>query len=111
MGRPHRHLGHPADGETQRAALADEPQGGVADILCIVLWRVWKAHDRWATVPRMYLLSQAYDSILLECERDDLDRVRAAITEAFKVVTWINGREVVIPHDFGVGENWKEACS
>ena len=59
----------------------------------------------------MHLLSQAYDSGLLECERDDLERVRVAVAEAFRVVTWINGREVVVPHDFGYGENWKEACS
>ncbi len=111
MGRPHQHLGNPRDGETHRAALADEPQGGVADILNIVLWRLWSTYDVGGCAPRMYMLSQAYDSILFECEERELEAVRGAVARAFRVEVSINGRTVVVPHDFGWGRNWKEACS
>lgn len=111
MGRPHQHLGHPRDGETQRAALADEPQGAVADILNIVLWRLWSTYDVGGCSPRMYMLSQTYDSILFECEREELEEVRRCVAEAFRVVVRINERSVVVPFDMGWGRTWKEACS
>lgn len=111
MGRPHRHMGHPADDETVRAALADEPQGVVADILNIVLWRLWIRHDIGRQHPRMWLLSQAYDSVLFEFRREDLEAVREAVARAFEVHVPINGNDVVVGHDFGYGRTWKEACS
>ena len=104
-------MGHPADDETVRAALADEPQGVVADILNIVLWRLWIRHDIGRQHPRMWLLSQAYDSVLFEFRREDLEAVREAVARAFDVHVPINGNDVVVGHDFGYGRTWKEACS
>lgn len=111
LGRPHRHLGHPDDPETVRSALADEPQGAVADILNIALWRLWYRHDVGNEPPRLQLLSQAYDSVLLQCHASDLEAARVAIAKAFHIEACINGRTFVIPHSIGTGTNWKEASA
>ena len=111
VGRPHWHSGHPNDAETHRSALADEPQGVVADILNVALWRLWRWHDVGPLLPHIEVLAQNYDSILFECHRDDIDAARAACARAFNIPIEANGRTYVIPHDFGSGRNWKEACA
>lgn len=109
IGRPHQYLGNPRDPETARKALADEPQGIVADVLNAVMWRLWRRHDVGHQHPRMWLLSQGYDSILLECEAADVEAVRSAVADAFNIPIHINST-FIIGHDFGYGRNWKEAC-
>jgi len=111
-GRPHVYMGHPRDADTHRAALADEPQGTVADVLAVALWRLWRRHDVGDQHPPMRMLSQAYDSVLFECREADLPAVRAAVADAFNIPLGPpTGRRFVIPHDFGYGRSWKEACS
>lgn len=111
LGRPHHHLGAPWDPETHRAALADEPQGIVADVLNVALWRLWRWHDIGDAHPRLWLLAQNYDSILFECVRADLDAARAACARAFDIPLCAHGRAFVIPHEFGYGRTWKDACA
>lgn len=106
LGRKHQFFGHPKDDETVRGALADEPQSIVADVLCIALWRLWRYYDGRI----LWLLCQNYDSILLECEREDVEKVKEILAWAFNIPIPINGRQVIIPYDVCVGENWKEAC-
>lgn len=111
MGRPHRHMGAPWDGETHRTALADEPQGVVADIMNVAIWRLWHRHDVGDWPPKMWLLSQAYDSVLFEVEEEDLRLAKTAVAIAFNIKVPVNGHNIVIPYDIGYGRNWREACA
>ena len=110
VGRPHWHSGNPNDPETHRAALADEPQGVVADVLCVALWRLWRWHDVGPLLPRIWILAQNYDSILFECLREDVEAAREACAKAFDIPIRHDGNEYVIPHDFASGPNWR-ACT
>lgn len=109
-GRWHQHLGHPKDEETFRTALAILPQSIVADALCKALWRLWFWHDVGVQEPRIRLLCQNYDSILLEVREDALQSAAEAVERALDVTIEINGKPRKIAHDFGSGRNWKEAC-
>lgn len=111
LGRPHQFLGDPRSGETQRAALADEPQGAVADVLNTALWSLWFDHDVGMRHPPMQMLSQAYDSTLLQCRVEHVEDAKVAISRAMRVKLYADGEQFVIPHDMGVGRNWKEASS
>jgi len=111
-GRPHVYTGHPRDPDTHRAALADEPQGIVADVLNVALWRLWRRHDVGAAAPHLRLLSQGYDSVLFECREEDVAAARLACEDAFNIpLTAESGATFTIPHDFGQGYSWAEACS
>lgn len=107
MGRVHQYLGHPSDKHTVKGALADEPQGIVADILNIALYRIWEEMDG----RDLWLLNQNYDSILFECERSQVDRVTDRVRELMRVRVPIGDRVLVLDSDIGVGENWKEASA
>lgn len=107
MGRPHTHMGLAWQPETQRKALADEPQGVVADILNIALYRLWSKYDG----TRLWLLNQNYDSILFEAEQEGLDETLALVRAEMAVEVEINGITVVLGCDVGVGRNWKEASA
>jgi len=107
MGRVHQYLGHPSDKHTVKGALADEPQGIVADILNVALYRIWQEMDG----RDLWLLNQNYDSILFECERSQVDRVTGRVRELMRVQVPIGDRVLVLDSDIGVGENWKEASA
>lgn len=111
MGRPHRHMGAPWDGDTHRAALADEPQGDVADVMNVGIYRLWYRHDVGNQPPKIWLLSQGYDSTLFEVEEEDLEKAEYAVASAFDIKVPINGHNVVIPYEMGWGRNWREACA
>ena len=107
MGRVHQYLGHPSDKHTVKGALADEPQGTVADILNVALYRIWQEMDG----RDLWLLNQNYDSILFECERSQVDRVTERVRELMRVRVPIGDRVLVLDSDIGVGENWEEASA
>lgn len=107
VGRVHQYLGHPSDKHTVKGALADEPQGIVADILNVALYRIWREMDG----RDLWLLNQNYDSILFECERSQVDRVTERVRELMRVRVPIGDRVLVLDSDIGVGENWKEASA
>lgn len=106
-GRPHRYIGDWRQDETVREALSGEPQGGVADLLNVALYRLWRLYDGKI----LWLLGQNYDSILFECERDDIARVRELVEPEMVVHFEIGGERLSIASDWGQGENWAEASA
>lgn len=106
-GRPHRYIGDWTDEKTVREALSGEPQGGVADLLNVALYRLWRLYDGKC----LWLLNQNYDSILFECERSDLAEVREKVEPEMVVWFEINGERLSIASDWGEGDNWAEASA
>lgn len=106
-GRPHLYMGHWNDHEVIKSALSGEPQGGVADILNIALYRLWKKYDDQI----IWLLNTNYDSILFETEKEGLDETLRLVKEELNVPVTIEGRTVTLGCDIGVGKNWKEASA
>lgn len=105
MGRPHTYLGAYWDHDLVKEALAGEPQGTIADILNISLYRIWLLYD--GTI--LWLLNQNYDSLLFECELADHEATIELVKREMEVHVSIYGEDIVVGCDISTGRNWQEA--
>lgn len=82
-----------------KEALAYVPQSTVADILNQGLLCVYQ--HKW-----IELLLQVHDSILVQVPTEKVDEAIGIIRRCLDIPVTINGKELRIPSDFKVGENW-----
>lgn len=85
-----------------KEGLAYIPQSTVADIInraIIMLDRMFLGSD-------VSLLLQVHDSILLQCPVDKLQATVTAVRECMEKPVLINSKQVSIPAEFKVGDNW-----
>lgn len=107
LGRRIRLFGRPWDGHTYKQGLSYRPQSGVADVLNLALWRLWREHD-----PHLVqVLAQIHDAILGQFPTDRRDEAIAAIVEAMTIPVEVLGadgkwRTMTIPVEIAIGQNW-----
>jgi DNA polymerase-1 len=92
------------DASLMKEALAYVPQSTVADLLNMGLRRLY---EKYKDTPTQILL-QIHDAVLLQTPKDGWELVALAVKEALTIPIRIGNREVVIPVDITVGENWND---
>lgn len=95
--------GRPNDDNTLREAIAFVPQSTIACYLNEAMWRVWNLYT-----PRVRLLGQVHDAILIEYQEGDKEAVRD-VQGWMSFAHKIHGRPMSIPTDVAVGWNWDYA--
>lgn len=91
-------------GDTKGEAYAHVPQSTVGDFLnarLVVLWEKLRSEGL-----RAKIILQVHDSVLIECPKEEVKRVVGLARECLTAPIWVEGRELVIPVDVAVGENW-----
>jgi DNA polymerase I-like protein with 3'-5' exonuclease and polymerase domains len=100
MGRRRWFFGRRNDPEVQRAAIAYDPQGSVAQILNTGMLQVWRLNIT-------DLLLQVHDAILVQYNEEREDEILPKLLEAIVVpVPLEHNRTLVIPSEAKVGWNW-----
>ena len=103
FGRRRVFFGRSFDDSTIREAIAYSPQSMTADEIDTGLLNVWR------TMPKVQLLIQVHDSILLQYPEELEDEILPKIMNTMKVaLTLAKGREFTVPVDAKVGWNWGE---
>lgn len=106
LGREIELVGRPWDDSTWRQALAFLPQGTLADIEDLALWRVWRELE----AAQVFLLAQVHDALLGQYPRGRLDLVRQVL-QYMRIPVPVtdfqgNTRTMVIGVEAAVGRNW-----
>ena len=83
-----------------KEALAYVPQSTVADLVNQALIELNKEGFE--------LLLQVHDSIVLQCNEDDVEETVKKVKQVMTRPLEIGGRVLVIPVDTKVGKNWGE---
>ncbi len=128
LGRRRLFFGRNYEDDILRKGVAYTPQGTVADILNLGMWRVWREMLESRTIAKEVnfvgvagasLLSQLHDAILIQYDDDPAveRRVIARAKELMTVPVQVTDmrlrdaktREMVIPVDATVGWNWAKA--
>lgn len=111
LGRRRQFFGRYTEDHTIRQAVADTPQGGVADILNVTMWRVWRVLDKLGP-DQVQLLAQIHDAILGQALDDQMFEAKMrrvkALMEIPVPITDIHGveRVMTIPVEVATGYNW-----
>lgn len=104
FGRRRIFFGHPTAGETQREAIAYEPQSMTAEEINIALLAVFRQRTR-----DIWLHLQVHDSLLLQYHEEEENEVIPWLLKTMRVpLTLARGREFCVPLDVKVGWNWGE---
>ncbi len=102
-------FGRPWDDHTVKQGLSLLPQGTVAHIINIAVWRLWTEMDPH----EIQMLAQVHDAALFQYPTGRLDLVRKAVAlmQIPLAVTDINDttRITTIPVEASVGANWRHA--
>jgi len=99
-GRRRWFFGRRNDPEVQRAAIAFDPQGSVANILNQGMLQVWR-------LGIADLLLQVHDAILVQYDEEAEDEILPRLLKTIVVpVELEGGRTLVIPSEAKVGWNW-----
>ena len=107
MGRKRMFFGRWGD-TLFREAYAYVPQSTVADILNLAMIRLHKRSCVEGVLWKVEFMLQVHDAFVLQCEKGYVDLWVEAIKEAFNIPINIKGRELVIPVEIKMGENWDE---
>lgn len=100
LGRRRWFFGRRNEGETQRKAIAYNPQGSVADILNRDMLAVWR-------LGIVQLMLQIHDAILIQYPEEKEDEIIPQVLAAMRTeVPLEGGRSLLIPNDVQVGWNW-----
>ncbi len=101
-GRKRYFFGRRDVGETQREAIAYDPQGSLADIVNAGMLNVWRHGD-------CQLLMQNHDAIIVQYREDQEDNVIPRIRAQLEQVVELRyGRSLTIPYGIKVGYNFGE---
>ncbi len=87
----------------ERAAMNTPIQGTAADIIKIAMTRVCKALQ--SQVPSARLILQVHDELIIECKRDDRDKVSSLLKEIMESAVSLR---VPLIADVHIGQNWFE---
>ena len=93
-------FGRRDDDATLREAIACEPQATVAQILNVILWRVWKY------LPEVHVLKQGHDSFLFSYPEKREAQILKQVKELAHLPVQVRGREMLIPTEVATGWNW-----
>lgn len=88
-----------------RSAYAFKPQATVADLLNLALIRFMGSVPKGKQWKNRL---QVHDSFVTQCSRSEVEECIEMIRKAFDITIRINGRDVRIPVEFKVGNNWDE---
>ena len=90
--------------EMFREAYAGLPQGTIADVL-----HQAQVKMEWmlTTLRDAYIVHEGFDSLMIECWKDDLGKVKGMLDIAFDKILFWKGTEFKIPYEMKVGERWK----
>lgn len=103
LGRKRQFFGRLWETSTLREALANTPQGMVADALNIGLCHIWQELDP----DKCQILLTNYDSVLAQVRDGDTETV-AHMKELLTFPITVNGRAMVIPVEADIGHSWAE---
>lgn len=100
MGRKRWFMGRRDAPETQREAVAYDPQGSLSDIVNAALIRIWREY------PRVQVIAQDHDALTFQYREEDEAEVIPVIREMLVVpVALASGRTLRIPYDCKIGWN------
>jgi len=100
-GRKRWFFGRRTDNATIREALANDPQGSLADIVNKAMLKVWKAHR-----PNLSVYMHDHDALTFQYPEEQEDEIIPWLLENLKVEVKLRGdRRLVIPYDCVVGWN------
>lgn len=100
LGRRRRFFGRRNEADTQRKAIAYDPQGSVADILNRDMLEVWR-------LGIVQLMLQIHDAILIQYPEEKEDELIPQVLNAMRTeVPLEGGRSLLIPNDVQTGWNW-----
>lgn len=103
-GRKRYFFGRRDEAATQRAAIANDPQGSVGDILNTGMLRVWK-------LGVCQLLMQIHDAIVVQYPEEKEQEILPQVINAIRVPIELNGgRQLIIPSEAKTGWNWSKYC-
>lgn len=106
LGRKRWFHGRRDDDSTVREAVAYEPQSITSDTINEGLLEVWRR------IPRVQLLLQVHDSILIQYREQDEDTLLPEVLQCLTIPrTLSNNRSFVIPAEAQVGWNWAKQDS
>jgi DNA polymerase I-like protein with 3'-5' exonuclease and polymerase domains len=88
--------------DTHKSGIAQEPQSTIADLLNRGLLRWWRQHDGKVGV----LLAQVYDSVLIQCKREQAPLCAQLVRRCLSEEIEVHGVRFTIPVDVKVLESW-----
>lgn len=100
LGRRRWFFGRRNEADTQRKAIAYDPQGSVADILNRDMLAVWRLNI-------VQLMLQIHDAVLIQYPQEQEDEIIPKVLAAMRTeVPLEGGRSLLIPNDVKTGWNW-----
>jgi DNA polymerase I-like protein with 3'-5' exonuclease and polymerase domains len=111
LGREITLFGRPWDKHTINQGFSFKPQSGVADILDLGMWRVWRYQDpTGGEADEAELLAQIHDAVLGQVSQDRLS-VLHKTRELLKIPIRVKGfdgkeRLMIIETEIAIGYNW-----
>jgi DNA polymerase-1 len=88
--------------DTHKSGIAQEPQSTIADLLNRGLLRWWRQHDGKVGV----LLAQVYDSVLIQCRREQAALCAQLVRRCLSEEIEVHGVRFTIPVDIKILESW-----
>lgn len=92
------------DDKLLREAYSYIPQSTIGDLCCMALVRIF--HEVERKIPGAELLLNVHDSILVQCDEADMERVASGMLECMRIPITLEGHTFTIPTDCQVGYNW-----
>lgn len=92
------------DNKLFREAYSYIPQSTVGDLCCKALVKCFR--DIEGTVPGAEVLLNVHDSILMQCNKEDVEKVSSMMELAMRIPITLNDQTFIIPTDCEVGYNW-----
>lgn len=92
------------DESLKKEAYAFIPQSTVADILNMGLRRLYEKYRRTDN----QLLLQIHDAVLMQVPCLEVQKVVTEVRETLSIPIMIHHKELIIPVDISVGENWQD---
>jgi len=89
-----------------RKAIAFVPQSTVGELLCISIREIHSILECQERICEILL--NIHDEVVVQADPSDVQRLIPMMRELMTISHQVNGRELTIPVDFKVGENWGE---
>lgn len=92
------------DDKLLREAYSYIPQSTVGDLACKAIVRCY--HEIEKKIPGAELLLNVHDSVMMQCNIEDVFKIASEMERVMKIPIEIGGRTLIIPSDCKVGYNW-----